>query len=205
MRQSSSRDTTAFPRSASRSRPAPSRLIQRRRSAIHGTGVYARVAIPAGTSIIEYSGERITKAESLRREAERLRRLQRGQPCSTFIFYLNKRYDLDGRRGGNISRFINHSCDPNCRAEQHRGRIWIIARREIAPGEEITFDYGFPLAIWADNPCRCGTRRCPGYIVAAGQRWRLKKLVRDHAAGAAEIGLTPSEADSAGAHRERCA
>jgi len=191
MRQSSSRVTTVSQSSASTSRPAPSRLIQRRRSRISGTGVFARVVIPAGTSIIEYRGERITKAESHRREAERLRRLQRGQACSTFIFYLNKRYDLDGRRGGNISRFINHSCDPNCRAEQHRGRIWIVALRDIAAGEEISFDYGFPLAIWAGNPCLCGTRRCPGYIVAAGQRWRLRQKTRD-------VGLTPT-AKAAGA------
>jgi uncharacterized protein len=185
-------------RPASEHRPTQPTLIRRRRSSIHGHGVYACVAIPAGTVIIEYRGERITKAESARREAERLRRIRSGRHCSTFIFYLNKRHDLDGRRGGNCSRFINHSCDPNCRAEQHRGRIWIVAREAIAAGDEITFDYGFPLQIWKDNPCRCGTGACAGYIVAAGQRWRLCAL----AAGRAE---NPGTLPGAAAARDRAA
>lgn len=159
----------------------PLSVIQRGRSGIHGRGVYARVAIPAGHVIIEYLGERITKAESHRREAARLERVRQGRDASTYIFELNQRHDLDGSRGGNISRFINHSCEPNCRAELERGRIWISAARDIAPGEEITFDYGFPFREWAENPCRCGAAQCAGYIVAKGQRWRLRKVKREPA------------------------
>lgn len=132
---------------------------------------------------MEYKGERITKAEGERREAARLERIRQGRHSSTFIFDLNKRYDLDGRRGGNISKFINHSCEPNCRAEQDRGRIWIIAERDIAAGEEITFDYGFPLDNWVNNPCRCGTSACAGFIVGKGQRWRVRKALRPAGAG----------------------
>jgi SET domain-containing protein len=150
-------------------------LIRRGRSAIHGRGVYARVAIPEGRKIVEYTGERITKAESKRREAAREKRHRRGLDGSTYIFDLNRRYDLDGRRGGNISRFINHSCEPNCRAEQDRGRIWIIAKRDIAAGEEITYDYGYSFDDWAANPCLCGAANCAGFIVGLGQRWRLRK------------------------------
>jgi SET domain-containing protein len=169
MRRSSTHDLPVSPRS----------LLRRGRSGIHGSGVYARVAIPAGHKIVEYTGERITKAESERREAARLDRLRRGLGSSTFIFDLNSRHDLDGRRGGNISRFINHSCAPNCRAEQDRGRIWIIAERDIAPGEELSFDYGYSIADWRDNPCRCGAEGCAGYIVAKGQRWRLRRKRAD--------------------------
>lgn len=153
----------------------PSWVIRRARSEIHGHGVYARVAIPAGYVIIEYKGERITKAESARREAKRLERVRRGHDVSTMSFRLNQRYDLDARRGGNMSRYINHSCAPNCRAERRRGRIWIVAARDIAEGEEITFDYGFKFRHWAANPCRCGAPGCPGYIVAEDQRWRLRR------------------------------
>jgi SET domain-containing protein len=77
-----------------------------------------------------------------------------------------------------LSRFINHSCDPNCRAEHDRGHIWIIAVGDIRPGEEITYDYGFSLADWADNPCRCGSANCAGFIVSQGQRWRLRRKPR---------------------------
>ncbi|HLP08990.1 MAG TPA: SET domain-containing protein-lysine N-methyltransferase [Opitutaceae bacterium] len=155
----------------------PSLLIERRRSAIHGHGVYARVAIPAFHVIIEYRGERITKAESVRREEVRAARARRGHDTCTYIFHLNRRHDLDGRHGGNLSRFINHSCRPNCWAELRRGRIWIVATEDILPGQELTFDYGFPFRDRADNPCRCGAPDCPGVIVAADQRWRLRRVV----------------------------
>lgn len=151
-------------------------MVRRGRSGIHGHGVYARVAIPAGYVIVEYRGERITKAESARREKARLERVRRGQDGTTYVFRLNQRHDLDGRRWGNISRYINHSCDSNCRTEKQRGRIWIIAMRDIARGDEITIDYGYRFRHWAENPCRCGSTQCAGYIVAANQRWRLGKM-----------------------------
>jgi SET domain-containing protein len=150
-------------------------VIRRARSDIHGHGVHARVAIPAGYVIIEYRGERITKAESARLEARRLDRIRRGHDSSTMTFRLNQRYDIDPRRGGNMSRYINHSCAANCRSEKRRGRIWIVALRDIAEGEEITFDYGFRFRHWASNPCRCGAPECPGFIVASSQRWRVKQ------------------------------
>ena len=156
----------------------PALLIQRRQSDIHGHGVYARTAIPAGHVIVEYTGERITKAASLRRETARLRRARQGHDTCTYIFHLNQRHDLDGRHGGNVSRFINHSCRPNCHSENRRGRILIVATQDIAEGEELTFDYGFPFRDWADNPCRCGSADCAGYIVAADQRWRLRRVKR---------------------------
>jgi len=170
---------TAKRRSQSSELPIPpALLIQRRRSGIHGHGVYARIAIPEGHVIVEYAGERITKTESRRREAARLERVRRGHNACTCIFDLNRRHDLDGSRGGNISRFINHSCRPNCFSEKRRGRIWIVAQHDIFPGQELTFDYGFPFHEWALNPCLCGAPDCAGYIVAADQRWRLRRVTR---------------------------
>ena len=151
-------------------------------SAIHGRGVYARTTIPDGTRVIEYTGERITKPEALRREAQRLARQRNGGDDSVYIFSLNRRHDLDGRTRRNVARLINHSCAPNCRAETIRGRIWIIARREIPAGEELTFDYGFSFAEWRRHPCRCGGPRCPGFIVGSGQRWRLRRIPRSERA-----------------------
>lgn len=153
-------------------------LVIHRRSAIHGRGVFARRAIPDGTPILEYTGERITKPEAVRREAQRLERQRRGGDDSVYIFVLNRRHDLDGRRSRSVARFINHSCAPNCSTEIVRGRIWIVARRDLAAGEELTFDYGFPLAEWRLHPCRCGAPRCAGFIVGKDQRWRLRRIPR---------------------------
>jgi SET domain-containing protein len=159
--------------------PAPSSTwITSRRSTIHGRGVYARRAIPDGTRVVEYTGERITKAEAARRETERLARGQRGRDDCVYIFELNARHDLDGRTRGNVARLINHACAPNCRVAVKRGRIWIVARRDIALGEELTFDYGFRFSEWRNHACRCGGTRCVGFIVAKDQRWRLRRVPR---------------------------
>jgi SET domain-containing protein len=151
-------------------------LVTHRRSAIHGEGVFARRAIADGTRILEYTGERITKAEAKHRETQRLERARCGGDASVYIFVLNARYDLDGREGGSVARFINHSCAPNCRTEVVRGRIWIVARSDIAAGEELTYDYGFPLAEWRQHVCLCGAPRCALFIVAKDQRWRLRRI-----------------------------
>jgi SET domain-containing protein len=128
--------------------------------------------------VIEYIGERISKAESQRREDRRRARLARGRDARVYIFELNQRHDIDGTSRRNVARWINHSCAPNCTVEIIRGRIWIIALREIAAGEELSYDYGFPLREWRDHPCRCGSEDCPGYIVEGAQRWRLRRALR---------------------------
>lgn len=158
-------------------------MLQARTSGIHGRGVYATEAITAGTRLIEYVGERITKPEALRREDERLARQRRGGDGSVYIFELNQRHDLDGRSRRNPARLINHSCNPNCLADTVRGRVWIVAKRDLAAGEELTFDYGFSYKEWRLHPCRCGAPGCVGYIVNAGQRWRLRRLLRGRKAG----------------------
>jgi SET domain-containing protein len=125
-------------------------------SAIHGTGAFASAAVPAGTRLIEYVGERITKAESLRR-------CELNNQC---IFSIDETHDLDGSVDWNPARFINHSCAPNCEAVLEEGRIWLIALRPIAAGEEITFNYGYDLESFREHPCRCGAEQCVGFIVA---------------------------------------
>ncbi len=135
---------------------AGTELIRFGPSAIHGIGGFARKVIPAGTPVIEYVGERIDKKESLRR-------CEAGNP---FVFSLDEQWDLDGSVGWNPARFLNHSCEPNCEAELRNGRIWIVARRDISPGEELTFNYGFDLVDYREHPCRCGAPGCVGYMVA---------------------------------------
>lgn len=158
--------------------PARSRTCVVHRSTIHNRGLYARRELSAGEFIVEYLGERITKKESERRALAREQRGRRHGTATVYIFELNSRYDLDGDCAGNIARFANHSCEPNCEAVNDRGRIWLVARRAIAAGEELTFDYGFGLDVATDHPCRCGAPSCPGYIVNEADRPRLRKRLR---------------------------
>ena len=136
---------------------ADTALICIRQSAIHGVGGFAKADIATGTRVIEYIGERITKAESLRR----------CESNNEYIFSLGDTHDLNGNVPWNPARFLNHSCDPNCEAEPDGGRVWIVARRDIRAGEEITFNYGYDLEDYRDHPCRCGATECVGYMVAA--------------------------------------
>ncbi len=152
--------------------PASLRLA---RSGVHGWGVFAKDFIPQGERLIEYVGERITKAEALRRDEARRARLAAGGDGCVYIFEVTKRHDIDGDVPWNPARRINHSCAPNCDSEDDRGRIWIVARRDIAPGEELTYDYGFSLSEGRNHRCRCGAPECVGFIVAKGQRWRLRR------------------------------
>lgn len=148
------------------------------RSGVHGYGLFARDFIPRGEAVIEYFGERITKAESRRREAHHLKvRAAGGEGCF-YIFEVNARHDIDGDVPWNPARRMNHSCAPNCESHILRGRVWIVARRDIVPGEELNYDYGFPYADWRSHPCRCGAPGCVGYIVDASQRWRVRNEIK---------------------------
>ena len=144
------------------------------RSGVHGYGLFASDFIPQGARIIEYLGERITKPEAERREEKRLARAAAGGDGCVYVFDLNKRYDIDGNVAWNAARRINHSCEPNCEAQNVRGRIWIVALRDLAPDEELNFDYGFSYSEWRIHPCRCGAGKCAGYIIDSRQRWRVR-------------------------------
>ncbi len=125
-------------------------------SAIHGTGGFARAEIEAGTRVIEYVGERITKQQSL----------TRCEQNNAYIFALDTEHDLDGNVDWNPARFLNHSCEPNCEAVLEDGRIWVVGIRKIAVGEELTFNYGYDFEDYREHPCCCGVSGCIGYIVA---------------------------------------
>ena len=149
----------------------PKRLIQQlfelRESPIQGLGAFATQRIPRGTRIIEYVGERIAPAEAdARYDDEKMERHH------TFLFTVSSRTVVDATHGGNDSRFINHSCTPNCRAVIRRGRIFIEAKRDIPAGAELTYDYAYERGEEGDEksegmyPCACGSPRCRGTILA---------------------------------------
>jgi SET domain-containing protein len=111
------------------------RMIEKRRSAIHGWGVYATRRITKNTRIIHYAGEKISNQESLRRERRYIRN------GHIWCFKLTNRTVIDAGVGGNVARFINHSCRPNCYIDIREGIIWIRAARTIAKGQELTYNY----------------------------------------------------------------
>ena len=140
--------------------------LQVRRSPIHGRGVYAKAFIPAGTRLVEYRGEHISHEEGDERYP-----WYDDEPYHTFLFMLDDETVVDGARGGNLSRWINHSCDPNCESITEDGHIYIDSIRDIQPGEEITFDYHLvtaerhTAAVKARYPCACGSEHCRGTLL----------------------------------------
>jgi SET domain-containing protein len=149
--------------------PAASRgrRIQTRRSAIHGTGVFAVQDIAEGETLIEYKGEIISWKEALRRHPH-----DPSQPNHTFYFHIDDDHVIDGGVNGNASRWMNHSCDPNCEADEQEGRIFVKALRNIAAGEELNYDYGliidepYTKKLKAEFPCWCGAENCRGTLLA---------------------------------------
>jgi SET domain-containing protein len=124
--------------------------VVRRQSRISGWGVYAGQAIDEDTRIAEYKGELVTQAEAWRREQRYLPRQR------IWIFTINRRWARDAAFGGNIARYINHACRPNCYVDIVGRTIWIRASRAIRRGEELTYDYNTEGV--AGIRCRCRPR-----------------------------------------------
>jgi uncharacterized protein len=134
-------------------------------SRIHWQGLFAAQAIKQGTRIIEYTGEKIPRKESERRVCQ----------GNAYIFWLNTRYAIDGKRLTNMARYINHSCDPNCASDIIRGHIWIVALRDIQDGEELTYDYGYGLDGYETRPYTCRAKNCCGYILDQAYREHIQR------------------------------
>ena len=149
------------------------RRIQTRRSGVHGKGVFALVDLAEGESLIEYVGEVINWDEALRRHPH-----DPQDPNHTFYFHIDEDHVIDAKHGGNSSRWINHSCKPNCEADEDGGRVFIRALRDIAAGEELFYDYGLVIdepytkALKAEYPCWCGAKKCRGTLLAPKKRGR---------------------------------
>jgi hypothetical protein len=128
----------------------PSRFYRIGRSA-SGLGMFAIKPIKPRTYIATYRGPVISNEEAARRE-------RRG---ARYMFEINRKWTIDGTPRWNIGRYLNHSCEPNAKPVLRKGRIVFVALRRIAPGEEITYDYGqeyFDYFI-ATGDCLCASCR----------------------------------------------
>jgi SET domain-containing protein len=131
--------------------PDPPR-IERRKSNVHGWGVFALERIPKNKRIVDYAGERITNKVSGPREEEYLKRGR------IWCFKLSRSWVIDAGVGGNVARFINHGCKPNCYSQIIDGVIWIRAGRTIQRGEELTYSYNTEGTAGIACRCRPGCR-----------------------------------------------
>jgi SET domain-containing protein len=152
-------------RQARRRAPGPPHLVLRQ-SRIDSEGCYTTEPIKKGTHVVEYTGPRLTikKADTIYDKHPR-----------TYLFGLSDRkHVIDGE---GVAAFINHSCDPNCEIDEIDGRVWIIAARDIEPGEELTYDYN----LYDGEPddlalCSCGAGNCRGSMYSEQELARRARI-----------------------------
>lgn len=115
----------------------------------HGLGLFAKVPFKRGDFVIEYTGEKLTEAQSEARGGR-------------YLMRLNKRYMIDGSDRKNAARYINHSCKPNCVPYVERGKVNIYATKRITPGDELTYNYGkeYVTEFIAPDGCCCAHCVC---------------------------------------------
>jgi len=123
--------------------------IERKKSKLHGYGVFALETINKNKRIIDYAGELISNKQSESREDKYL-----SKGC-IWVFRVNRNWSRDAAVGGNIARFINHACKPNCwiEVDNKTRTIWVRAAKQIRKGEELVYDYNTE----GDKviPCKC--------------------------------------------------
>ncbi|XP_055752431.1 histone-lysine N-methyltransferase 2A-like isoform X4 [Salvelinus fontinalis] len=134
------------------------------RSAIHGRGLFCKRSIDAGEMVIEYSGNVIRSVLTDKRE-----KYYGGKGVGCYMFRIDDYEVVDATVHGNAARFINHSCEPNCYSRvinvDGQKHIVIFATRKIYRGEELTYDYKFPIEEPGNKlPCNCGTKRCRKFL-----------------------------------------
>lgn len=137
-----------------------------RRSRVHGRGLFARTPYGPGELVGEYRGRIIDASAEIDTSSA-----WDSDPAYTLLFAIDDNLMIDAGVKGNSIRFINHSCDPNCETTLEDDRVFVHARRQIPPGEELTYDYNLRPGDPDDGPeaypCRCGSENCRGTMIDA--------------------------------------
>lgn len=120
--------------------------VRRSRTGL-GRGLFAERYLNTGEFVAEYTGARVPTPY-----ADLLK--------TRYLFALDDEWTIDGSARTNVARYINHSCDPNCEAEIHDGRIYILSTRDIDVGEELTIDYGDEYFDEFIRPHGCKCQKC---------------------------------------------
>jgi SET domain-containing protein len=141
--------------------------LEVRSSAIHGRGCFTTRPIKKGKCILEYTGRRLRRQEADRIYHER---------PSTYLFVL-----ADGHTvidGIGMASLANHSCQPNCEPAEEEERIYLFALRDIAAGEELTYDYNLTNSNEREMPCHCESRKCRGTMYSKEEITRREKRAK---------------------------
>ena len=162
-----------MPSKKSATQPETKALYKVKLSKLHGNGVFADELIRKGERVVRYKGKVRTHDQVDETYGDM------DENGHTFLFTLNDDYVIDANIDGNVARWINHSCAPNCEAvieenakgKAHKDKVFIEAIRTIQPGEELTYNYGIVLGephtakakkLWG---CKCGSRQCTGTML----------------------------------------
>ena len=146
---------------------AQSPSIEVRESGVHGKGVFATAPIAKGETLIEYVGELLSWKKAQKRHPH-----NPDEPNHTFFFHIDDKHVIDAAVGGNDARWINHACNPNCEADEVKGRVFIKTLRSLKPGQELFYDYGlviderYTAKLKAQYECRCGAAKCRRTMLA---------------------------------------
>ena len=156
------------------------KLWYKKKSPLHGSGLFAARNIKKGEQVIEYIGDKVTKREGDKRADKQIKKAEKNKKNGmVYVFELNKKYDIDGGVARNYARFINHSCDPNCEVEITNNEIWISSIKRIKKGAELYYNYGYPFETdYEEHICKCGSKKCVGYILSDDDWPKLKKKLR---------------------------
>lgn len=139
-----------------------------KRSAIHESGCYTTLKLKRGAFVAEYTGPRLTVAEGNRIYKKATR---------TYLFGLTSgKHVIDG---DSVAAFINHSCDPNCEADEINGRVIITTIRKVKAGQELTYDYNlYDGELDDESLCQCGAKNCRGSMYSEQELKKRKRLAK---------------------------
>jgi len=148
----------------------------KKKSHVHGSGLFAVQNIKKGSKIIEYIGDKVTKKEGDKRADKQIKQYKKNKNNGmVYVFELNKLYDIDGSVSHNHAKLINHSCNPNCEVEIINNEIWISAIKNIKKNTELSYNYGYSYDTdYVDHICKCGSSKCVGYILDEDHWPKLK-------------------------------
>ena len=153
------------------------KLYQIKSSKIHGKGIFASQDISKNTKIIEYVGNRISKEEGNQIAQKQYEKSKKTGSGSVYVFELGT-HDIDGMVSWNPAKYINYSCNPNCKYKIINNRIWIVSLKDIKKGEELSYDYGHDLQDYKLHRCKCKSKNCIGYIIGKRYRKKFAKLIK---------------------------
>ncbi|CAH6777632.1 Setd2 [Phodopus roborovskii] len=129
-----------------------------------GWGLRAAKDLPSNTFVLEYCGEVLDHKEF----KARVKEYARNKNIHYYFMALKNDEIIDATQKGNCSRFMNHSCEPNCETQKWtvngQLRVGFFTTKLVPSGSELTFDYQFQRYGKEAQKCFCGSANCRGYL-----------------------------------------